>query len=403
MTTTSVPRRRFLQGSAAVVATVAVASVLDAPAIAAARRRRAAAGTGRLVVVYLRGGQDHLSTVVPYTEGAYYDARPDIAVPAASVRDLDGTFGFHPAMAGLHGLYGADRLSVAVATGNPAGNRSHFFAQDLSEYGSDAVPTDGQGWLGRHLAAVAGDLGPFRAVSLGPNVDASLRGFPALGLGAIVGFGLGGSTGTTAAMASMFSQSYSGDQPVETFGQQALTAAGQVGGLTGSTADDAVEQAFADVATLLDADLGAEVVTVNIGHWDTHAGMGAHDAGEMRDLLAHLDGALTGFQADLDARGQTDVTTVVMTEFGRRVAQNGSGGTDHGWASAMFVMGGAATGGVHGEWPGVGPADIGSRGDVPVGTDFRDVLGDVVSDVLGADPDTVFPGHTYQRVGVTAP
>ncbi len=146
------------------------------------------------------------------------------------------------------------------------------------------------------------------------------------------------------------------------------------------------------------------MVTVNIGGWDTHDNMGTTAAGEMRDLLAGLDGYLGTFQADLDARGLSDVTTVVMTEFGRRVAENGSVGTDHGFGAVMLVLGGRVNGGhVYGPWAGLSPDVIGARGDVVPGVDFRNVLGDVAHDVLGVtSPATLFPGHTYARVGVTS-
>lgn len=404
-----IQRRSVLKGGAAAGAAMAVGAV-GGPALAAsaspsegtaggrAGRRQ---GAGRLVVVFLRGGQDHLSTVVPYTDARYHDARGDIAVPEGSVLDLDGRFGLHPSLGGLHALYDQDRLSVVVATGNAAGNRSHFLAQDLCEYGDEAVPADGQGWLGRHLLGTAGESdSPFRAMSIANNVAASLRGYPALGLASIQRFGLGGLTGATESMRSTLDLAYFGNGLAESFGRQALEAVDEVSALPGSSQVDPVARGFADLAVLMEADLGVEVATVDIGHWDTHAGMGAHDNGQMADLLAGLDGSLAGFQADLDQRGLTDVTTVVMTEFGRRVVRNGSGGTDHGWGSAAFVMGGAATGGVFGDWPGLDPADIGPRGDVPVTTDHRDVLGDVVSATLGADPATVFPGHAYQPVGV---
>ena len=131
--------------------------------------------------------------------------------------------------------------------------------------------------------------------------------------------------------------------------------------------------------------------------------MGAYDAGAMRNLLLGLDGYLSTFQADLDARGLSEVTTVVMTEFGRRVAENGTRGTDHGFGCVMLVMGARVNGGVHGTWLGLSPAVIGARGDVVPTVDFRDVLGDCARDVLGvADPSTLFPGHTYTPVGVTS-
>jgi uncharacterized protein (DUF1501 family) len=141
---------------------------------------------------------------------------------------------------------------------------------------------------------------------------------------------------------------------------------------------------------------------MNTGGWDTHNNMGTSSAGDMRDLLAGLDAALGAFQADLDARGITDVTIVTMTEFGRRVAENGNGGTDHGFGCAMFVLGAKVAGGrVYGEWAGLAPEVIGARGDVVPRVDFRAVLGDCARGVLGvSNPSTLFPGYSYSPLGV---
>lgn len=396
-------RRDLLKAGAVGGAAAALAGTRPSPAGAAgAPTPGRHAPPGRLVAVFLRGGQDHLSATVPYTDADYYDRRPRIAVPDGAVLDLDGRFGFHPAMTGLHSLYRDRRLSLAVATGNPAGDRSHFFAQDLVEHGDVSIPDDGLGWLGRHLGRTeTDDASPFRGLTLGNHVTASLRGHPALGIAAIRSFGLGGASGATAGLGSTYRAGYGHDRLVDMFGRQALDAAEQIATLDVASDPDPIARGFADTAILLEADIGIEAVTVDMGGWDTHAQQGTHDRGEMADLLGTMDAALSDFQADLDRRGLVDVTTVVMTEFGRRVLENGAGGSDHGWGSAMLVMGGAATGGVHGEWRGLSDDATGERGDVPVTTDGRDVLGDLVVDVLGGDPSEVFPGHSWKRVGVT--
>ncbi|MEQ8840304.1 MAG: DUF1501 domain-containing protein [Acidimicrobiales bacterium] len=391
---TAMNRRTFMAAGAAVGVASAVQVRLGTRPAGAAT-----SPTGRMVVVYLRGGQDHLSVTVPFTESAYYDQRPTIAIPDSAVLDLDGTFGFHPVMTGLHSLYQAGQVGVVVAAGNPAGNRSHFVAQDLSELGADEYPDDGQGWVARHLGgAVSGES--FRAVSMGDLVASSLRGYPALAVSSLDTFGLGGRSGLTAGREDLFRMLYYGDEPIERLGHQALDAAGAASTLTGSTEVDPLRRQFADLAVLLEADLGIEVATVDIGGWDTHGPMGTASAGDMRNLLGVLDVSLSDFIADLDQRGQDDVTVVVMTEFGRRVEENGSGGTDHGWGSAMLVLGSGVVGGVHGTWPGIDPATVAPRFDVPVTTDFRDVLGEVASSVLGTDPASLFPDHTAQPVGV---
>jgi len=399
-------RRTFLKGSAAVAGAAAVASsgsvTLD---VLRGSSASAAVTPGRLVVVFLRGGQDHLSTVVPYTETAYYDARPTIAIPAAEVLQLNDKFGLHPAMTQMHGLYQAGKLAVVVGAGNLAGSRSHFSAQDLWEYGSTTIPSDTSGWLARYLNATATSSDSlFRGLTLGSNVNVSLRGYPALGIGEINTFGLGGLTGTNAGFSRMIRDQYYGTLLVEKTGVRALDAAAQVGALSGSTAADPVTRAFADLAVVLDSDLGIEVATINTGGWDTHETMGVSTQGQMRTLLAGLDASLAAFQADLTARGINDVTVVTMTEFGRRVAENGNGGTDHGFGCAMLVMGAKVNGGqVYGNWAGLSPAVIGARGDVVPTVDFRGVLGDCARSALGVtNPGSLFPGYSYAPVGVTA-
>jgi uncharacterized protein (DUF1501 family) len=343
--------------------------------------------------------------VIPYTEAAYYDARPTIAIPANQVLPLNGQFGFHPAMVQLHGLYQAGRLAAVVGAGNLAGNRSHFSAQDLWEYGATSVPSDSSGWLARYLNATTGSSSSlFRGLTLGSNVNRSLQGYPALGIAQINEFGLGGLTGTNTGLERMIHDQYGGDLLVEQTGTRALDAASQVGTLSGSTDLDPVKRGFADLAVLLDADRGVEVASINIGGWDTHDNMGDTTAGEMRTLLAGLDAALGAFQADLDARGITDVTTVTMTEFGRRVAENGNTGTDHGFGCVMLVMGARVNGGkVFGQWAGLSPDVIGARGDVVPNVDFRSVLGDCARTSLGlANPSSLFPGYSYTPTGVTS-
>jgi uncharacterized protein (DUF1501 family) len=243
-------RRTFLKGSAAVAGAAALASsgsvtldLLSAPAA------HGATPPGRLVVVFLRGGQDHLSTVVPYTESAYYAARPTIAIPAAEVLQLDSRFGFHPAMVQLHNLYQSGRLAVVAGAGNLAGSRSHFSAQDLWEAGTTAPPSDSSGWLARYLNGTSTSSDAlFRGLTLGDNVNASLRGYPALSIAEINEFGLGGLTDTNAGLTDLIRDEYLGNAVVEQTGTRALDAAAKVGTLSGSTATDPVTRAFADLA-----------------------------------------------------------------------------------------------------------------------------------------------------------
>ncbi|MEM7140462.1 MAG: DUF1501 domain-containing protein [Actinomycetota bacterium] len=367
----------------------------------------AAVPQGRVVVVFLRGGIDGLSAVVPYTEQAYYDARPSISIPSGAVTDLDGQFGLHPALAPLYGLYTAGRFAVLNAVGNPAMNRSHFEAQAYWEQGSAGHSNDGFGWIARHLLSSTGLPGAdFRAVGLGANTVRALAGYQdSLIMASLDQFVLGANSPVAQGFEIPLRLLHSGDAPVEVTGTITLDAldeiAGLVGGGGGGTPTYNNEsQAFEDARTLLGGGLGIEVITINMGGWDTHDSMGDETGGEMYDLLDGLATNLSNFQAGLDADGHGDVTTIVMSEFGRRVNQNGSGGTDHGFGNAMFAMGGGIAGNqVLGTWPGLTNL---ANGDLDMTTDFRDVLSEVVADRLGnANLGSVFPDFTPTPVGLT--
>lgn len=412
-TTLGMPTRRRVLGGMAVGAGVgALASVAAGPASGVlpglATPAAAATPPGRLVVVFLRGGIDGMSVCVPYNEARYYELRPGISIPAGATLDLDGQFGFHPAMAPLHGLFQDGRVAVVQAVGNPAMNRSHFEAQAYWEQGTAGTSTDGFGWLARHLGSSSGSPGArFRAVGLGANTVRSLGGYPdALIVSSLQRFALGGVSGLAEGMDATFRYLYLGESASETTGTNALDAVTEIAGLVtanpGSVEPDTPAAAFSDARVLLGADLGIEVVTIDIGGWDTHNDMGDHTGGEMNDLVGDLATVLADFQAGLDADGHGDVTTVLMSEFGRRVAQNGSGGLDHGYGNIMMAMGGGIAGDqVLGTWPGLGPGDL-VQGDLDATTDFRDVLSELVRDRLG-NPDlgAVFPGHTVAPVGLT--
>ncbi|MFT4658546.1 MAG: hypothetical protein ACJAXA_001515 [Candidatus Aldehydirespiratoraceae bacterium] len=362
--------------------------------------------TGRLLVVFLRGAADHLSMTVPLDDPDYLDARPNIAIASADALDLDGRFGFHPAMPRLHERYRAGLLAPIIAVGNPAADRSHFVSQSLLERGSDGGNDSnnlGDGWLARHLnSRQSADDHPMRGITVGSNVDASLIGCGALGIGSLRSFGLSGANGVTDALVEALSQTHTDLHAVEAYAEQAIAAARAVAELPASNERNRTVAAFDDIATLFDADLGTQVITTNIDGWDTHTRMGNSQEGEMRDMLGGLDDLVGGIADRFDASGIDDVTTVVVTEFGRRVNENGSGGCDHGWGSAALAMGRAVRGGtVHGDWMGLTPDVVAdSRGDIPMTTDYRDLLGDALEHALGGDPRVAFPDHVPTATGV---
>ena len=406
--TTRPSRRTVLRGLGAGIGLGAVAAV-PAPSLLGVGTRAASAATptGRLVVVFLRGGMDGLSACVPYTDDAYRAARPSIAVPPDAVIDLDGRFGLHPALAPIAPFVDEGRLSFVHAAGNPAKDRSHFTAQTAVEQGLAGPGPDGLGWLGRHLSSSDGTSGAaFRAVGLGANTSRSLAGYAeAVMVPSLATFGLGGVSGLTAELDRTLRQLYFGRDPSEQMGQAALAAVSEISAITGGAPEGTPEDdaRFIDARALLGADLGIEVVTLDLGGWDTHEGMGDHTGGVMATLLDGLATRLADFQAGLDEDGHDDVTTIVMSEFGRRVDQNGSGGTDHGYGGVMLAMGaGLGATPVIADWPGLEP-DARDDGDLAVTTDYRDVLGELVRDRLGADDlGVVFPDHTPSPVGLTA-
>lgn len=412
---TGLTRRAFLGAGAGALAVVTLPSGLDGhlfgtPALAEATGaapapvvRVATSTPGRLVVVFLRGGMDGLSAVAPVADATYHSLRPTIGIPEASALELDTTFGLHPALAPLKTLYDAGRLAFVHAVGNPAASRSHFDAQSFWEAGMAGPAPDGRGWLGRYLATTTGvDGAVARGAALNVTLTPSLRGGEAIVVPGVDSYGLVGlaAIGRTA-LTRLYVDPAS---TIQKRGKEALASIDSISSLTstpvpGGSGGDA--SAFGDVVALLGAGLGLEVVTVDVGGWDTHNAMGTVDSGDMRNLLAGLAANLAGFQSALDATGQSDVTTVVMSEFGRRAQQNGSGGTDHGYGSVMTVMGAGVAGGqVVADWPGLVALN---QGDLDVTTDYRSVLWELTRDRLGhPSPGQVFPGFTPTALGLTA-
>lgn len=396
-------RRHMIGASAALGA----AGLLVPGALAGGRAHAAvpaASPSGRLVVVFLRGAADHLSMTVPLDDAHYHDARPTVAIEASDALALDDRFGFHPAMVRLHERFRAGQLAPVVAVGNPAGDRSHFVSQDLLERGADSTTEGlGNGWIARHLVATTSEAdSPLRAVTVGGNVDQSLVGYTALGMLSLDTFGVAAAKDQADELVAAMRHAHSGNSQLDVYAHQAIDALDSVAALPASQERDPTTAAFEDVVTLLDADLGTEIITTNIDGWDTHDNMGNVDGGLMRTQLETLDDRLATMFDRMDSRGIDDVTTVVVTEFGRRVAENGSGGTDHGWASAALVAGPDVAGGqVYGDWPGLAPDVVGgARGDVPMTTDYRDVLGDALAASVAGDPLTAFPDHDLTPTGI---
>jgi uncharacterized protein (DUF1501 family) len=398
-----VTRRRFLAGAG-----LAGVAGLGAQ-LATMRVSFAAEGSGTLVVVFLRGGMDGLSVVVPADDPHLLAARPGLAVRAGALLPLARGFGLHPALAPLHELWKVGRFTAVPAVSTPDISRSHFQAQDCLERGGAGGGAT-EGWLDRVLDAV-GPGTTFRAVGVGASVPRALAGDQgALAIRKLDDFKLGGWDQVHAKTAEALRTLYTGlDHPIAQDATNTLaaldtasmiTAAGYAPGA--SYPEGELGASLAELARLIKADAGVRVANIDTGGWDMHTNLGTVDNGLMTYQLTALGKALGAFAADLGDR-LDQVTVVAMTEFGRRVAQNANAGTDHGHGAVVLLLGGGLAGGtVHGQWHGLAP-DLLDQGDVPGWNDYRDVLGEVATARLGVSPAalaSVFPGHSAQRVGV---
>jgi uncharacterized protein (DUF1501 family) len=397
----SITRRAFMKGGAlAVVGTAAVPAFLTRAAMGA----DTAGGAKRLVVLFQRGAADGLNIVVPHGERDYYAMRPTIAIPRGQELDLDGMFGLHPSMSALKPLWDARHLAIVHAAGSPDTTRSHFDAQDYMESGTPGVKSTEDGWLNRVLRDGKPDPSPFRAVAMGGSLPRALAGpEPAVAIDNINQFGVGGNNPGAQPAASTFEAMYSHSVDsvlhgtgTETFEAVKMLKSADPGRYTPVAGANYPRGRFGDslrqVAQLVKANLGVEVAFADIGGWDHHVNEG-NTQGQLANLLREFSQGLAAFWTDLDTLAEETVV-VSMTEFGRTARQNGNGGTDHGHAGVMFVMGGPVRGGkVYGRWPGLAPEQLYEGRDLALTTDFRRVLGEGVYRHLGNKQlDQVFPG-----------
>ncbi len=366
-----------------------------------------------LVCIFLRGGADGLNVVVPFGDDDYYASRRFLAIrqPGRGGReaiDLDGFFGFHPSLAPLKELYDDGVLAAVHATGSPDPTHSHFDAMDFMERGTPGAKSVPTGWIGRHLATLdTGNDSPFRAVGVGSLLPAALRGpVPATALRSITAFHLLGRAGQETDLGrfqARLAAVSAGDgwldrQARRTFAAIATLAAADPGAYRPANGarypDGGFGSALLQVAQLVKADLGLEVACLDLDGWDLHAEQG-RATGVMADLLSALARGLAALYTDLGQRMRR-ITVVTMTEFGRRIQENASGGTDHGHGSFMFLLGGGVNGGrVHGIWPGLAPEQRVGPGDLAITSDYRTVLAEVLERRLGNSRiGEVFPGFT---------
>ena len=352
-----------------------------------------------LVVLFLRGGSDGLNMVVPYAEDAYYRARPSLAIARpndksvkAELRSVAITdhFAFHPSLAPLKKWYDQGSLALVHAVGSQDMTRSHFEAMSAMERGAPTGNSgEPSGWLARYLNKTQSqDDTPLRAVAWANTMPDSLRGAPSPMVVQSIGeFQLNADKEFLATLKEQYGLSGSGSATlVHNAGSQTLEALAKIEKLDPKKykASNGAQypttylgQGFSEVACLLKSDLGLEIACLEDTGWDSHFGQGGAvgiHANNLNSVATTVDAFLT----DLGPRAK-EVTLIVMTEFGRRVEENASLGTDHGRASVMMAFGDVDGGKIHGDWPGIEKHQLDSVGDLKPVNDYRKVLTDFLA------------------------
>ncbi len=364
-----------------------------------------------LIVLFQRGAMDGLNAVIPHGESDYYNLRPSIAIPKPNggqeaALDLDGFFGLHPAMASLKPFYDSRELAIIHAVGSHDQTRSHFDAQDYLESGTPGVKSTRDGWLNRSMqAAPAPEASPFRGVALGPSLPRIMQGRASgVAMSSLESFAIRDNRVGQGGFEAIYEQTVNeamrgaGRETFEAVNMLKQVNPRQYQPLEGvqyprGPFGDRLRQ----IAQLVKSRVGLEVAFTDIGGWDTHANQG-NVQGQLALRLRELSLGITALYRDLREFAD-DVAILTMTEFGRTVRENGNRGTDHGHASAMFLLGGKVSGGkVHGRWPGLAADRLYEGRDLAVTTDFRQAIGEVLQSHLKVrDLATVFPGYRIEN------
>ncbi len=416
-------RRQFLIGCSGAIAAL-VGSRLTSLAFAAPQH---ADGTPRdvLLVVFLRGGADGLSMVAPLQDPdrQYYEmARPMLQIPLSgkhALLPLDDNFGLHPFAAPFYELYQEGKLAIIHAAGLTSNTRSHFDAMAYMELGTPGRKTTHTGWLTRHLATANTTSGrslfPVLAAG-GSQPDSLLASRDTVTMSTPDDFSLIAHWYYRDDLRAGLRRLYAGETFLDQVAQETLDAMDIIetvnpGDYQPAHGAQYPEGDFGDnlqvVAQIIKLGLGLQVATLDLGGWDTHEAQAWDVEGYFADLFHELAQGLHAFYMDLDTGGTDNpvnrLTVVVMSEFGRRVRENASRGTDHGHGNVMWVLGGHVNGGqVYGSWPGLHTDQLYQRADLAITTDYRQVLSEILIRRLG-NPHlgTIFPGYTgYRALGI---
>lgn len=364
------------------------------------------AGDRKFVLAILRGALDGLAAVAPYGDAHYRAARGKLALAppgeAGGVLPLTEGFGLHPDLAFLHAQWTSGELAIVPACASPYRERSHFDAQDVLETGAAEVFGASDGWLGRALTALPPEL-KREAVAISGSLPLVLRG-SASATSWAPSFAPSASEDTLSRLMDLYAgDSLLGPALASAIETNAIASASGMDGMDGKgrrNGPGAYKGLAEAAARLMSAEGGPAAAVLSFDGWDTHANQGAAN-GQLALRLAGLDAAMRALKGGLGAHWPNTVVAVV-TEFGRTVAENGTGGTDHGTGSAAFLLGGAVSGErFGGDWPGLAPKALFEGRDLAPANDIRSVFMAVLQDHWGLDRDTlsriVFPDGTGLR------
>ena len=412
-----ITRREFIRdGVAAFTVGFAAPAFLSEVALAQGARTR------NLVVVYLSGGNDALSTVVPYQDPFYYSRRPAIAIPAGQVLQIGSdstgkTLGLHPRLAGLREIFNQGRLAVVQRTGYLNSSRSHFQGTDIWGTADPNAPT-GLGWLGRYLdmlPAPVNTLAAWNTTRETPRAlmtrTVSVPAIPDARTYSLSSPNSGAEAQIERLAATQISSHVAINRPHLSFVngsiRGALDTLDRVATVntyvpTVTYANNGFALALRTVAGALSRGMGTKVFWVQTGGFDKHAGQGVAGGGAYANLMGTFGDGLLAFYSDLQNQGLLNDTLILQfSEFGRRISENGSQGTDHGAAGVMMAVGGAVRGGIYGTAASLDPNPSNptlenSGGDVRYETDFRAVYAKVLDGWLGADSVPILGGNFRQ-------
>lgn len=391
-----------------------------AEAVASEKKRSVFAKKKVMVCIFQRGAMDGLMAVTPFTDNELKAARPNLYMSAAKngninpLIDLDGRFGLHPSMASFGELFKQKQLAVVHGIGSPNNTRSHFDAQDYMESGTPFNKGTASGWLNRAVGLLGHDATPFQAVSLTSSLPRSFYGDnPALAVSNLQDFHIqmqGNNVGAGMA-AKSFEDLYqeTSSSLLKQTGKESFEAVKMLQKTDIKNykpannviyPTTALGNSLKQIAQLIKMDVGLEVAFTESNGWDTHFNQGT-DTGIFARNVADLSDCITAFWNDVEAY-QDEVSVMTMTEFGRTVHQNGTGGTDHGRASCNFILGNDVNGGVvHGSVKPLTVENLEDGRDLPVTTDFRSVFSEVADKHLRLNNDrTLFPDWKGDKIGV---